>query len=253
MRLAFLLLVAAVVVVVTVVEGLRFPLLSPPPPAPEVKVCVKRLGEDVFSSLPSTGMVLIQRDEDRMLSKISNIFEGSSTASTAPFRSECNIKFVERDFASQLLEPLTMAAASRDDEGQNEVLEWLSRDIREQVELFEKMLSAIGIAADGARVKFELQERAKCPRYHTDKVPLRTLCTYTGPGTQWLAEEDVDRRALFLGAPNESICLSGRHPHSVPAGSILAFFGGADGVVHRSPDVPPGRKRLLLTIDPESS
>lgn len=34
-------------------------------------------------------------------------------------------------------------------------------------------------------------------RYHEDKVPLRLLCTYVGPGTEWLDDRHVDRWQLY--------------------------------------------------------
>ena len=35
-----------------------------------------------------------------------------------------------------------------------------------------------------------------CRRFHEDEVSLRLLCTYSGPSTLWLKENDVNRNAL---------------------------------------------------------
>jgi hypothetical protein len=35
-----------------------------------------------------------------------------------------------------------------------------------------------------------------CRKFHTDVVDLRLLCTYSGPGTLWLTEDNVNRKWL---------------------------------------------------------
>ena len=47
-------------------------------------------------------------------------------------------------------------------------------------------------------LRLEIIERAMCPRFHVDHVGIRMLCTYRGPGTEWLDDEAADRN--FLGA-----------------------------------------------------
>ena len=102
----------------------------------------------------------------------------------------------------------------------------------------------IGCPETGLR--FVGLEGAMCPRFHIDRVGVRLLCTYRGPGTQW------GRRDALL--PIDS-------PPASPVGQARAFdvlllkgstWPGNEhlGAVHRSPD--PGRAsypRLLLSID----
>jgi len=40
-------------------------------------------------------------------------------------------------------------------------------------------------AAAGTRIT--TLDRAMCPRFHVDRVPVRLIVTWGGPGTQWLA------------------------------------------------------------------
>jgi len=102
----------------------------------------------------------------------------------------------------------------------------------------------IGCPETGLR--FVRLEGTLCPRFHIDRVGVRLLCTYRGPGTQW------GRRDALL--PTD-------RPPASPVGQARAFdvllLKGSTwpenahlGAVHRSPapgrDSPP---RLLLSID----
>ena len=101
-------------------------------------------------------------------------------------------------------------------------------------------------------------EDAMCRRFHVDHVGLRLICTLHGAGTEWLAEADCDRR--WLGAPMEQ---GGRDPVARPGARIerlvageVGLFKGTAGpgmqhraIVHRSPPVSKGERRLLLTLD----
>lgn len=93
------------------------------------------------------------------------------------------------------------------------------------------------------RIRLDVACDVMCPKFHIDAVSARLLCTYRGPGTQYVPEglEDVPRRV-----------------RQVRTGAVALFRGrlwpGAErtGLLHRSPD--PDRKtggaRLLLVIDP---
>lgn len=100
-----------------------------------------------------------------------------------------------------------------------------------------------------------------CPRFHTDRVPCRLLCTYgRGPGTQWLADTGADRRYLGTGSrglPDEESGLI-RDPGSIfglNAGDVALLKGEAwpdnegRGLIHRSPALARGESRLLLSLD----
>jgi len=100
-----------------------------------------------------------------------------------------------------------------------------------------------------------------CRRFHTDYISLRLLCTYAGLGTQWIADDDVDRAHLghrAIDADEES--LTALRPAAVvrrvPKGAVVLLKGDAwpgnagRGAIHRSPDPGPVG-RLLLRIDAE--
>ncbi|MGD2119685.1 MAG: DUF1826 domain-containing protein [Chromatiales bacterium] len=94
-----------------------------------------------------------------------------------------------------------------------------------------------------------------CRRFHVDRSQLRLLCTYRGPGTEWLTDAQVDRQAQSSGAPNEDILRFGAPSHFAPfwAGILKgdAFPGNAGhGLVHRSPQIAgSGQTRVLFCLD----
>lgn len=104
-------------------------------------------------------------------------------------------------------------------------------------------------------VRLETLARTGCPRFHVDHSYLRLVCTYRGPGTEWLDDAQVDRAAQASGAPNEAIVRFG-HPRCMPTFAVglmkgYGYPGCADaGLVHRSPAVEPGDPaRVLFCLD----
>ncbi|MCG7946615.1 MAG: DUF1826 domain-containing protein [Candidatus Thiodiazotropha taylori] len=94
-----------------------------------------------------------------------------------------------------------------------------------------------------------------CPRFHVDQTQLRLLCTYRGPGTEWLNDQQVDRAAQRSGAPNEEIIRYGEpnvfEPFWVGIMKGNAYPGNAgQGLVHRSPQISgSGKTRVLFCLD----
>ena len=95
-----------------------------------------------------------------------------------------------------------------------------------------------------------------CRRFHTDVNDLRLLCTYFGPGTLWLKEENVNRTALETCKDNECIVLNPDEIQQAPTGAVVILKGSiypseeTKAIVHRSPTIDKsGEKRLLLRID----
>ncbi|MFO0735412.1 MAG: DUF1826 domain-containing protein [Labilithrix sp.] len=97
-------------------------------------------------------------------------------------------------------------------------------------------------------------KRAMCPGFHVDRVPLRFVCTYHGPTSQWLLADAVDRSVLAgPRIPPEAIRRDAAIQSCAPLDVVLlkgsAWPGNAlGGAVHRSP--PSCEPRLLLTLDP---
>ncbi|MDJ0891453.1 MAG: DUF1826 domain-containing protein [Gammaproteobacteria bacterium] len=94
-----------------------------------------------------------------------------------------------------------------------------------------------------------------CPRFHVDYTHLRLLCTYRGPGTEWLTDAQVDRVAQASGAPNDCIIRFGEPSQFEPfwVGILKggAYPGNAGrGLVHRSPPIAgSGQIRVLFCLD----
>ncbi|RUR37793.1 DUF1826 domain-containing protein [Vreelandella populi] len=106
-------------------------------------------------------------------------------------------------------------------------------------------------------IRLRVLTEAMCPRFHCDNLPVRLVTTYLGPDSEWLPEEAVNRDGL--GAPHPDrpeIVLNPDAVQMLKAGDIALIKGsGWEGsehsaLVHRSPSLSPGQKRLLLTIDP---
>jgi hypothetical protein len=99
-----------------------------------------------------------------------------------------------------------------------------------------------------------------CPRFHFDRIPCRLVTTYQGIATQWLNHAVVDRSKLGAGNQGKSDEQSGlfnniEDINRLSEGDVALLKGenwdetqGA-GLVHRSPPVSAGERRLLLTLD----
>jgi hypothetical protein len=95
-----------------------------------------------------------------------------------------------------------------------------------------------------------------CPLFHTDRVPVRLLCTLRGPGTEWLDDAQVNRRALGRG-DNRKIAGPEATVYAAQPFQIVLLKGDAGfgtnnpGIVHRSPAVPGSLDgRWYLRVDP---
>jgi hypothetical protein len=79
-----------------------------------------------------------------------------------------------------------------------------------------------------------------CPLFHVDSVNLRLIVTLHGPGTEWLADSDVNRKQLGKGS-NHKILRDGALIQQLKTFQV-AFLKGEEypgnygkGLVHRSP------------------
>lgn len=99
-------------------------------------------------------------------------------------------------------------------------------------------------------------DRAMCPRFHVDRVPGRLITTYQGVATEWLPHQRVNRTKLGAGNKGQADNQSGLFQtecdiQQLTCGDVAILWEGNEnaGLVHRSPALPAGQSRLLLTLD----
>ena len=127
----------------------------------------------------------------------------------------------------------------------------------QDVEVAASMMACL-FATETVGVRLHCVDNAPCPRFHTDKVACRLLLTYRGRGTQWLEENNLDRRWLGPARPGDDgmkMCRNAEHINEIECGSIALCKGEGwegnegRGLVHRSPPPLSNSKRLVLSID----
>ena len=110
--------------------------------------------------------------------------------------------------------------------------------------------------AKSFKILLAIVDNNMCRRFHTDLNYIRMLCTYSGPGTMWLSENNLNRKALDDLDENDSIVINQNDIKQVDTGSVVILKGalypreGTKAAVHRSPNIEESQqKRLLLRID----
>ena len=104
------------------------------------------------------------------------------------------------------------------------------------------------------KLQLEVVTTDMCRLFHADYYRQRLLCTYRGPGTEWLDHSNVNRDALGKGN-NNNIVKDETAVHRANTFDVLILKGqhygeGELAVVHRSPPiVRHNATRLLLKID----
>ncbi|MCL7462920.1 DUF1826 domain-containing protein [Pseudomonas sp. NW5] len=115
------------------------------------------------------------------------------------------------------------------------------------------LLQAYACLLDARRVglRLRLLDKAMCPRFHVDRVPLRLVTTYVGAGSQWLADTPLARLQLS----NLALEVAEDMIHSMRTGDVALLKGERwegnehGAIIHRSPPVSDDERRLLLTLD----
>lgn len=131
----------------------------------------------------------------------------------------------------------------------------LLHDIGELIELFTTLADCRHV---GLRLSVTTEQM--CPRFHVDHVDLRLVCTWYGPTTQWLEHQSVNRALLGIGAngqPDETsgATRAGAQIHQLRPFDVALLKGerypgnAGRGAVHRSPPMPAGALRVMLSLD----
>lgn len=130
--------------------------------------------------------------------------------------------------------------------------EWMLEDLARRVADFRRIAQT-----NAVRVIFGAVRGDQCRKFHTDRLRLRLITTYAGPGTQWVTEAGVRRVALVAPAAcpeqaNREIVKHERFVRNARAGDVLLMKGawnGSHGLVHRSPPIEAARLlRLVLVV-----
>ena len=118
-------------------------------------------------------------------------------------------------------------------------LAWLIDDITSLADQLSTILDCADI-----RMRIEWVVDDACRKFHVDNVQARLICTYSGPGTEYITSADISRQD---------------HIHCVPTGQPMLFKGkqwpGKQEVQlkHRSPPISgTGRRRLVVVLEPAS-
>ncbi len=125
-----------------------------------------------------------------------------------------------------------------------ELADWLAEDVAALAKLYRSVTGAARVV-----VRLERVSGDACCRFHADNVRARLVCTYRGPGTEWLSPRMVARAPAGAPLPESAI-------RQLPRGAV-AFLRGTkeDGpaLLHRSPPISgTGLTRLFLAIDAEA-
>lgn len=126
----------------------------------------------------------------------------------------------------------------------------LGTDIARLVAAFCRLSGANAVALRLDRVTDDA-----CRLFHPDMVPVRLVCTYRGPATQWLPEEACDRSGIGKG-DNDLICRDWARVQSLRPFWVGVMKGEhwpghrGGGLLHRSPPLDSGDWRLFLALDP---
>ena len=134
-----------------------------------------------------------------------------------------------------------LASSCRDLEG----FEGFIADVAWLVSAFACLLGAKRIG-----VSLRLLDKAMCPRFHVDHVPVRLITTYAGIGSQWLREGVMDRRQLSQADAEPSERIEQIHCGEVALLKGTKWHGNeGHGLIHRSPALKADERRLILTLD----
>jgi Protein of unknown function (DUF1826) len=142
-----------------------------------------------------------------------------------------------------------------DARGSLEAFPHLAGDAQRWAEVLADLTGAEQIGVRVIRVT-----AAMCPRFHVDRVTLRVVRTYRGPGTEYVASEHVDRRRLGhsaggLADEHSGLLRSPSRIHRAEPGDVVLLKGEAwpenagRGAVHRSPSASEETPRLVMTLD----
>ena len=133
---------------------------------------------------------------------------------------------------------------------------FLSEDIAQLARAFGAALGRRHVHA-----RLQVLRTDGCRKIHVDYVTVRLLCTYAGPGTEWLdnahlVRANLARRDVDLATANRSLIRDGGALQRCDTGDVLLLKGEkapgnlGRGAAHRSPPLgDSGISRLIVKLD----
>lgn len=102
-------------------------------------------------------------------------------------------------------------------------------------------------------VLFGIVNTTQCPLFHYDSNYLRLICSYKGKGTLWLENNNVNFD-VFGKKSNDKIVKDKSKINSVDEYDIAILKGtkfhkNNSAVIHKSPELSIGEKRIVLRLD----
>jgi len=200
-----------------------------------------------------------------MIKEIENWVIGNCPTSLQKIRQKhINISIYDRDIthlSHEVKSLLARNAEIRISGDIDKIVQTIENDLKQFAQLKNDLLTQLNLfkditKANSFRVLLATVNTNMCRKFHTDINDLRMLCTYSGPGTLWLEDDNVNRKALDTCGDNECIVLDETKIHQTKTGSVVILKGaiypieGTKAIVHRSPTIEEiGERRLLLRID----
>ena len=104
------------------------------------------------------------------------------------------------------------------------------------------------------KLQLEIVNHDMCRLFHQDYYRQRLICTFKGPGTEWLDHDNVNRAALGKGDNDAIVKDMGKvrraNTHDVLLLKGAKYGGGTPSVIHRSPPIAHHKGlRVLLKLD----
>lgn len=122
-------------------------------------------------------------------------------------------------------------------------------DIQNMVNNFAEISNTNNI-----EIFFDIVKTTKCPKYHYDQNDLRLICTYKGQGTIWLNNDNFNFDKLGytdnLQIPKDLSKINTVNEYDIAILKGTKYSNSSyNAIVHKSPDLFQGEKRLLLRLD----
>lgn len=217
-----------------------------------IKSCKPEVFADIY--LEQTNMVIWQRELSNTLKQAVAAFLKSNASfqlamTVTPQSAKESLKESLRESLKESVHESAGQIIGDSNPGE------LSENIAELVDMFCYLFDL-----KRAGLRLTVLDRAMCPKFHVDHVPCRLITTFQGIATEWLPHEAVNREKLGAGSQGQPDAKSGlyqsqRDIQCLSPGDVALLKGEGwqgnenAGLVHRSPAVTGGERRLLLTLD----